>query len=153
MPIYPQEQYPPEAVVRGLDGAMDAGTGLAYLARGVNSQSSPSYEVQYNRREHRQNRILAAMRQGMVVDEGNRRIGVYPIRYTLGGARHDFNGATGVVVADGTTSRVYLDAANSLQVQASFPTNLATFLPLATVVAAGGVLTIIDERVVVLFAV
>lgn len=153
MSTYPSEQYPADAVILGLDGAADQATGLPYIARGANANSSPSYEVQYNRRQQRQNRILAALRQGMVVDEGGLKIGVYPINYTLGGTRKTYAGATGVSVADNATRRVYLDSSNVLQVQASFPGDISTFLPLATVVAASGVLTITDERVLTLFKV
>lgn len=153
MATYPQEQYPADGVILGLDGTSDAATGLPYIARGTNANSAPSYEVQYNRRLQRENRMLAALRQGMVVDEGNLKIGVYPVRYTQGGARKDFAGATSVAVPDNATRRVYLDAANALEVQATFPADIGTFLPLATVVAAGGVLTITDDRVLAIFKV
>ncbi|MCB9849129.1 MAG: hypothetical protein H6817_00320 [Phycisphaerales bacterium] len=153
MATYPNEAYPADATVLSLDGQDDAATGLAYVARGVNANSSPSYEVQYNRRLQRQNLILAALRQGMVVDEGSLEIGVYPIRYTLGGSRKTYNGATGILVPDDTTSVVYLSSSNTLQVTTSFPGSISTYLPLATVVAAGGVLTITDERVLALFTV
>jgi hypothetical protein len=56
-------------------------------------------------------------------------------------------------VPDDATRVVYLDAANALQLATSFPTNLSTFLPLATVVAAGGTLAVTDERVLTLFTV
>jgi hypothetical protein len=109
--------------------------------------------VQYNRRLHRQNTILATLRQGMVVDEGGLRIGVYPIRYTLGGQRKVFDGATAQPVPDNTTRKVYLDSANTLQIQEAFPGTLADFLPLATVTAANGGLTLADERPSVLYCV
>jgi hypothetical protein len=153
MAVFPNEAYPADGVVLGLDGQVDAATGLPYIARGVNANSSPAYEVQYNRRLLRQNGILAALRQGMVVDEGGLQVGIYPIRYTLGGVRKDFAGASGVAVPDDATRVVYLDAANALQLATSFPTNLSTFLPLATVVAAGGTLAVTDERVLTLFTV
>ena len=41
--------------------------------------STPTYEVQYNRRLHRQNAILAVVNQGRVVDEGGLTFGVFPI--------------------------------------------------------------------------
>ena len=153
MAIYPNEAYPADGVVAALNGQVDAGTGLAYIARGVNGNSSPPYEIQYNRRLLRQNRMLAVLRQGMVVDEGGLKIGVYPIKYTLGGARKSFDGATGVGVPDNATRVVYLDSANQLQVALAFPASLATFLPLATVVTAGGVMSVTDERAMVLYAV
>lgn len=153
MPTYPNEQYPEDAAILALNGQSDQATGLDYIARGVNANSTPPYEVQYNRRLQRQNRMLAALRQGMVVDEGSLTIGVYPIDYTLGGVRKSFGGATGVSVPDDDTQKVYLDANNTLQVAASFPGDISTFLPLATVVAAGGEMSITDERVLTLFTV
>ena len=153
MPTYPNEQYPSEAATLGLNGQVDPPTGLDYIARGVNANSAPSYEVQFNRRLSRQNQILAALRQGMVVDEGGLKIGVYPLQYTLGGVRKSFDGATGVAVPDNSVQKVYLDASNVLQLAASFPGNVTTYLPLATVVASGGSLSITDERASALFTV
>lgn len=153
MPTYPSEQYPPDATILALDGQVDAATGLSYIARGTNANSAPSYEIQYNRRLQRLNSFLAALRQGSVVDEGSLKIGVFPISYTLGSTRKSFDGATGVSVPDDATRKVYLDSSNALQIAASFPTNLSTFLPLATIVTAAGSMTITDERVLALFTV
>ncbi|UCG15486.1 MAG: hypothetical protein JSV19_09330, partial [Phycisphaerales bacterium] len=115
--------------------------------------STPSYEVQYNRRLHRQNAILAAIRQGMVVDEGSLTIGVYPIHYTLGGIRKSFAGATSQAVADDSAKKVYIDSSNTLQIQDSFPAALSSYLPLATVVTSQAAMSIVDERPSVLFTV
>jgi high-affinity nickel permease len=153
MAIFPIEREPDEAVILELNGRVDAATGLEYIPRGVNAHSSPSYEVRYNRRLLRQNGILAALRQGTVVEEGPLTIGVYPIRYTLGSARKSFDGAGGLTVPDDATRKVYLDSNNVLQVAAAFSGGVSTYLPLATIVAAAGELTITDERVLTLFAV
>lgn len=153
MPTYPNEQFPVDATILALNGQVDSETGLPYLARGINANSQPSYEIQYNRRQFRQNGILGALRQGMVVDEGSLNIGVYPIDYTLASTRKTFDGATGIAVTDDTTSRVYIDSSNVLQVAASYPAGVAGYLPLATVVAAAGVLTIDDDRVLSIFSV
>ena len=93
MSTYPNERFPGDSTIEALDGTTDALTGLSYVAKGVNPTSTPAYEVQYNRRLQRQNAILASARQGMVVDEGSLKIGVYPIDYTLGGTRKNFAGA------------------------------------------------------------
>jgi hypothetical protein len=153
MPTYPNESYPAEATTLVLNGQVDVATGLPYLARGINANSQPSYEVQYNRRQQRQNGILSALRQGMIVDEGSLKIGIYPIAYTLGSTRKSFDGATGVAVADDATHKVHIDSSNALQVAASYPAGVTGYLPLATVVAADGALTIQDDRVLTLFAV
>ena len=151
--IYPNETYPADQTILSLDGAIDADTGLPYIAKGVGPNSSPSYELQYNRRLWRQNRILAAMRGGMVVDEGSLMIGVYSLTYMLGGARKTFDGATAQPIPDDATRKVYLDVDNMLNIAADFPTDLTSFVPLATVVTASGSVTITDERVAILFAV
>ncbi len=151
--IYPSEAYPLEAAVQGLDATIDVRTGLAYIAKGVGPNSTPSYEIQYNRRLQRQNNVLAALRAGMVVDEGSTRIGVYPITYRLRGLTKSFDGATAQSVPDGTTRRVYLDAGNTLQIQPTFPSDLTAHFPLATVTANLGLLTIVDERPAVLWEV
>lgn len=153
MSIYPSEVWPAETTVLSVDGGIDAATGLPFIAKGTGPTSSPSYEVQYNRRQMRQNAILAACRQGMVVDEGNLRIGAYPIEYTLLGARRSFVGATGVAVPDNVQRVVYLGTAASLQVAAAWPSDPASYLPLAEVMTANGTLSIVDRRVRTLFQV
>lgn len=145
--IYPNEAWPSNSSVEALDGTTDQQTGLPYIAKGTNPSSDPSYQVQYQRRERRQNLMLAPWRQGQVVDEGSLDIGVYPIDYTLGGTRKHFSGATNQGIADESTKYVYVDSANVLQVQDSFPSDITTFLPLAKVTASGGVLAIEDRRV------
>ena len=138
MPTYPNEQFPSDSTVEALDGTTDTLTGLPYVAKGVNPTSTPAYEVQFNRRLQRQNAILASARQGMVVDEGSLKLGVYPIDYTLGGTRKSFAGATAPAVPDDVTRYVYLDSSNVLQVQSSWPTDISGFLPLAEVELRGG---------------
>ena len=147
MPTFPSEVFPSDATIDALDGTTDSLTGLPYVPKGVNPTSTPSYEVQYNRRLQRQNLILSAWRQGTVVDEGSLKIGVYPIDYTLGGQRKNFAGATNQSVPDDSTRFVYLDAANTLQIQSSWPSDISSFLPLAEVVTVAGVTSITDKRV------
>ncbi|NOX58648.1 MAG: hypothetical protein GXP29_07290 [Planctomycetes bacterium] len=153
MPTFPSEQFPSDATILALNGQEDQATGLLYLPRGTNANSQPSYEIQYNRRQRRENAILAALRQGMVVDESGLNIGVYPIDYTMASTRKAFDGATGVAVADDSTSKVYIDSSNVLQVASAYPVGVSGFLPLATVIASAGVLTIEDDRVLAIFAV
>ena len=153
MPTFPSESWPADAVIEALDGTVDSGTGLPYVAKGVGPNSSPTYEVQYNRRLLRQNQTLASARQGMVVDEGPLNVGVYPLEYSLNGARKSFAGATNQAVPDDATRKVYVDASNALQVQTAYPTDLTSFVPLATVTAAAGTVTIVDDRSQVLYGV
>lgn len=151
--VYPNEQWPSDAAIEALDGITDAETGLPYVPKGVGPTSVPTYEVQYNRVQHRLKRILAPWRQGQVVSEGGLQIGVYPLRYRLGGADKEFSGATGVAVPDDAVSYVYLDDANVLQVAASLPAGATTYLPLAKVTAAAGQASVEDLRPRVAFRV
>ena len=148
---YPCEAWPGSGQSEQLDGTNDQPTGLPYVAKGVGPTSTPTYEVQYNRRLHRQNRILGPWRQLQVIDEGSLKIGVYPGVYTLGGARKTFDGATNQSVPDNETRYLYLDSNNTLQIAASEPTDLTSFMPWARVVTAGGVATITDRRLLVAF--
>jgi len=141
----PNEVYPSDAEVGLLDGQVDVATGLTYIAKGTNPSSSPSYEVQYNRRQQRQNRRLALATEGLVVDEGSLMIGVYPCHYTLAGVRRRFTGATGQAIPDNATRYAYLDSSGALQIEATYPTDIASHLPLAKVVALNGKITITPE--------
>jgi len=138
----PNEVFPAAAAVALLDGTLDPATGLPYIARGTGPASVPSYEVQYNRRLLRQNRRLALITEGLVVDKGGLTFGVYPFDYRLGGSFHRFEGATQQALPDNATRYVYVDSANHLQIAASEPADLTAFVPLARVVAASGSLTI-----------
>lgn len=151
MATYPNEIWPPDSAIEALDGTIDAATGLPYVAKGTGPTSSPSYEVQYNRRQLRQNGILAPWRQGMVVDEGGLRIGVYPVGFTLGGVHRSYDGASGITVPDEVTRVVYLDGAGALQVAEAWPDDPGTYLPLAEVVTEAGAMTIEDRRTLAAF--
>jgi hypothetical protein len=151
MSTYPTEAWPTVGDIEALDGTSDLNTGLPYIPKGTGPTSSPSYEVQYNRRQHRLNRILAGWRQGMVVDEGGLAIGVYPMLFTIGGVRKSFSGATGVAISDNSTKVVYLDTSAALQTAAAWPGDPTTYMPLAVVTAVNGKLTIVDRRPDVVF--
>ena len=143
--IFPTEAYPSDAAIAQLDATTDQATGLPYIAKGTGPASVPSYEVQYNRRLQRQNRRLEVATEGLVVDEGGLKVGVYPCNYTLGGQHKHFPGATAQAVPDNDTRFVYIDSANALQVAAAYPADISTFLPLATVVVQNGSLTILPD--------
>ena len=144
--IFPNEVWPADAAVELLDGTTDQRTGLPYIAKGTAPTSVPSFEVQYNRVQQRLRGILAGWRQGMVVDEGGLCIGVYPIRFMLGGTRRSFMGVSGISVPDDSQKVVYLDGATALQVADYWPSDVASFLPLAIVSAVDGQLEIVDVR-------
>jgi len=146
MATYPNEAWPADSAIEALDGTTDERTGLPFIPKGTGPTSVPSYEVQYNRWLARLNGIVAGWRQGMVVDEGSLKIGVYPIEYTLGGERQFFSGASGVSVPDDTAKVVYVDVESSLHVADDWPADLTSYLPLATVSAVSGQLTVDDRR-------
>jgi len=147
MATYPNEAWAADTTIEVLDGTTDQKTGLPYIAKGTGPTSAPSYEVQYNRRQARLNRILAGWRQGMVVDEGNLQIGVYPIEFTLGGGRRVFGGASGVSISDDSSKVVYLDSSAALQVANTWPSDITAYLPLAIVETLNGQMSIQDQRV------
>ncbi len=144
--VYPNEAWPADSRVLAVDGTLDLATGLPFLAKGTGPTSSPSYEVQYNRRQMRENQILSGCRQGMVVDEGGLKIGVYPVLFRIDGCNRSFEGAGGVSVTDNASRVVYLDGSALLQVAAAWPAESSSYLPLATVTAVNGSLSIIDQR-------
>ncbi|UCD28528.1 MAG: hypothetical protein JSV03_15840 [Planctomycetota bacterium] len=151
MATYPNQTWPSDATIEALDGTTDTQTGLPYVAKGTGPTSVPSYEIQYNRHQHRRNQILAGWRQGMVVDEGSLKIGVYPIKYTQAGARKNYTGTTGVSVPDNSSKVVYLDSSSTLQVADAWPGDITTFLPLASIETSNGQMTITDLRVYTTF--
>jgi len=146
MPIYPNEVWPADTVIEALDGTTDQKTGLPYIPKGTGPTSVPSLEVQYNRRLHRLHGILAAWRQGMVVDEGDLKIGVYPIEFTRGSERLCFTGATGVSIPDNSAKVVYVDGNCNLQVADAWPADPTDYLALAAVTSTNGELIIEDHR-------
>ncbi len=140
--IYPNEAYPSDAAVSQLDGTMDQRTGLGYIAKGTGPASVPSYEIQYNRREQRANARLSVATEGLVVDEGGLSIGVFPCNYSLGDQHKRFAGATAQAVPDDATRYAYIDAVNALQIATAYPSDAATFVPLAKVITSSGAMTI-----------
>ena len=145
---YPSEVFPSTATITALNGTTEQKTGLPYIAVGTGPSSSPTLREQYDRLWHRLNQILELARQLQVVEESTAlTVGVYPGDYRLGGTDKRFTGATAQSVTNNATRVVYVDSSNALQIAASYPADNATYFPLATVVASGGVITsITDDR-------
>ena len=141
---YPLEAYPADAAIQALDGTVDAPTGLAYIPKGTDSTSTPSLEVQFNRRLARQNRQLDNACR-VVAEVTALNIGVYPINYVQGGAIKSFDGSSGIVLADNTVTFVWIDNANAVATGAAWPGVISDFVPLAKVTTAGGVVTAIED--------
>ncbi|MCG8405126.1 MAG: hypothetical protein MI923_08025 [Phycisphaerales bacterium] len=140
--VYPNEAFPSESAVALLDGTTDQKTGLPYIAKGTGPASVPSYEIQYNRRQQRENNRLAILTEGLVVDEGGLKFGVYPCNYTLRGQQKRFPGATNQSMPDNVTRHVYIDSANTLHIADAYPADSSIFVPLAKVVTLNGAMTI-----------
>jgi hypothetical protein len=149
--IFPNEVWPSDAEVDVLDGTVDLHTGLPYIAKGTSPTSSPSYAIQYNRLQQRLKHILAPLRQGMVVREGGLNIGVYPIYFTQSGYHKLFEGATGVAVPDNADMVVYIDGNANLQIANTWPEDVTSYLPLATISTSNGNLSLADRRPFSLF--
>lgn len=146
--VYPNESWQADASVEQLDGTTDEVTGLPYVAKGVGPTSTPSYEVQYNRRQQRLNSMLATWRQGQVVDEGQLRIGIYPLNYSRGTAELHFAGATGLAVPDEAMRCVYLNQNNQLQIAEGWPGDRTSYVALARVTTSGGSMVVTDQRII-----
>ncbi len=143
---YPTELYPADADILTLNGQTDPETGLAFIAAGVSPASSPSLQVQFDRRLDRQNEVLAPANQGRVVETGTLLFGVFPLWYCLEGYYKEYDGATSQSVSDDATTYVWIDASNVLQTGSDWPADTSLFLPLAKIVTASGVMTITDCR-------
>jgi len=144
--IYPAEAWPSDAEISQLDGTTDQATGLPYIARGTGPTSDPPLEIQYNRAQQRLKKILAPWNQGRVVDEGNGKIGVFPLDYWLGGQIRHFSGATGQAITSDGSWAVYLDKDGVLQITETWPSSGEIYLPLAEVYLSNGSLSIVDCR-------
>ena len=144
----PDTKWISDVAADALDGTLDSASGLAYISEGTHKGSSPTYRVQLNRIQKRLATIVATMNQLRLAEENAAlKVGVYAGDYTLGGTHKHFAGATAQAVTDNATKVWYLDAANALTEAASYPADITTFVPLATVVAASGVITsIVDDR-------
>lgn len=145
---YPSPVWPSNATIEALNGTTDTPTKLPFLASGVSPSSSPTYQVQYDRLFDRLFEIIATVNMLRVVDEGTLDIGVFPGDYTLGGSHKHFDGNTGTTLTDDATNYVYLNSSNALTVStSSYPADITTYIPLATVVCASGdISSITDDR-------
>ena len=143
---YPNEVYPADSAILALDGTTDSPTGLLHVAKNTGPNSTPSLQIQLNRRWNRQNAILAVVNQGRVVDEGGLDVGVFPLLFRYQNAEKSFAGVTGQTLSDNTTTYIWLDSSAALQTGASFPGDPTTYLPLAKITTAGGDVTEIEDK-------
>jgi hypothetical protein len=149
MPTYPDfTVYPASGTIAALAGTRDTKTGLHYIPTDTSPSDTPTLEEQFNRDKHRLALLLAVESEGQVFQENysGLTIGVCPLNYVLGGAQKSYAGATGQAVTNNATNYVYLNSSNALTMSTvSFPADITTFVPLAIVVAASGVITSVTD--------
>ena len=134
------ELHPDDATLLAL--ASDPATGVEYIPTGA----SPYY-LAFRRMLHRLLRATERANDLRVYRVGELSVGVRPGRCVINAAPIDFAGAEPVAIPAGGETWLYLDAQGSLRTEASgFPTDRATFVPLARVVADSGAITEIEDR-------
>lgn len=147
---YPDLAYDPLTLVdaEAFDGETDAATGLSHIAVGSNASSETPLVLQRRRYERRLFELLRPQADLMVVAEKTAgEIGVWPGIYRLGGEDLSFDGATGLSVTE--SSVVYIDDEGEVQIVAlatGWPEDATTYIPLAEVTVAAGVVTAIADR-------
>ncbi|MBI1373909.1 MAG: hypothetical protein GC159_14395 [Phycisphaera sp.] len=133
------EYYPDDAALLAL--TEDAETGVEYIPTGL----SPYY-LEFRKLV---SRLLDATRRAndlRVYQDGDLTIGVRAGRCAIASTPISYAGATGVSITDDATTHVWLDASGALQSgESGLPTDRATFVPLAQVVAASGAITSITD--------
>jgi len=158
----PTEQWPTDATIVALDGTTDGDTGLPYVAKTTNPSSTPSLEVQFNRRLHRQNAMLATINACRVVQVDDTHIGVFGGRFRIGSADLQYSGQGSIAIASDDVWYVYLDANSDdgsndvVQVvtdATGWPADKALYIPLAEVTMAASEITgIVDVRDLAIFS-
>ncbi|MEM7627282.1 MAG: hypothetical protein AAF333_16925 [Planctomycetota bacterium] len=133
------ERYPTDAELLGL--AQDADTGVDYIPTG----RSPYY-LEYRRSMHR---LLEASRRAndlRVYADGDLSVGIRPGRCCIGDSPVVFNGQDGLAVAPASSTRLWLDAAGTVQASTGgLPADRSTFIPLAEVVTTANAIDQITD--------
>jgi len=137
----PEEQYPTDAELLAL--TQDPVTGVDYIPTG----KSP-YILDYRRSLHRSLRAAERANDLRVYRDGDLSVGVRPGRCFIGSEPVAFAGQAGLSMATNTTTRLWLDAAGSLQTStANLPLDRASFIPLAEIVVGPNAIDhIVDLR-------
>jgi len=148
MDTFPNISWPSDASVQALNGTMDSKTGMNYISNGTSPSSSPSLAVQVDRLQQRLNQILETSNQLRFVSENSGLLfGIYPgdYRFSDGTFKH-FNGATAQTLNNNDTNSIYINSSNVLVISITgFPADITTFVPIASVVTASGVITTLTD--------
>ena len=158
--VLPNHKVLTVAEAAALDGTEHSPSGITFISKGTNPNSSPSLQVQLNRMLKLILDLLDNNAGKVVPSEtGVTHVGAFPMDCPVPGAStiERFEGASGYDI--GTTNgtyKVWIDRTSTpyqITHGASYPASKDDYLPLAEVVIAGNVLTTIqDERSVGLFA-
>ncbi|MEM9914544.1 MAG: hypothetical protein AAF911_06265 [Planctomycetota bacterium] len=137
----PEERYPTDAELLAI--TQDPTTGVDYIPTG----RSP-YILDYRRSLHRTLRAAERANDLRVYLDGDLTVGVRPGRCFIGESPVVFAGQTGLGVQASATTSLWLDANGQVQSATDgLPTDRATFIPLAEVVAdSSGITALIDLR-------
>ena len=152
---YPTEVWPADATIEGLNGDTDDAIGLTYILAGTSPQSTTPLRVQYWRREHRQNQLLAPSAELRLVKTAALAVGCYPGTFAIRGTSYNYAGQTAQTGADGVlfsngddTYYLWLDATNALRMATDgtgWPSDKSTFVPLAEVTVASSAISAIKD--------
>lgn len=146
---FPNPAWPADATIQALNGTTDQGTGLPYVATGVSPSSTPPLAIQVDRLHRRLTNILNIENQlRLVQEDAGLTYGVYPgdYRFSDGTYKH-FAGSTAQTLTNDATNSIYINASNILVSSVGgFPADLTTFVPIAEVVTAGGLVSSIADK-------
>jgi len=162
MTTYPTEAYPNSAAIEALNSTTDDATGLVYVEKGTNPASSPSLQVQLDRRFNRENNILSEVNKLRVVKVDTTHVGVFPGHYRILGVDYYYPGEASVAItATDDTYYVYADATSDegdtgavtvVTDATDWPASTTDYIPLAEVTVASSVISAIaDVRSRVIF--
>lgn len=142
---YPARVRPTDAALAALLGTTDSATGVPFINYNSGPNDSPTLLQKLTWQIYQLTQDMAAVcNAGRVEVETNAGLtfGVNPLFYVLSGTAKSFTGATAQSFTNSATNYVYLNSSNALTIStSSFPADITTYVPLATVICAGGVVT------------
>lgn len=152
---YPTEVWPGSTEIAALNGTTDDETGLVYIEKGTGQLSTPPLIQQIDRLWHRLARIVMQSAELRMVKTDDLKVGCFPGEFRLQGTDYHYAGQTNVTGADGVafsdgddTYYLWLDSTNALRMATDatgWPSDVATFIPLAEVTVASSDITAIKD--------
>lgn len=133
------ELYPDDSTLLAL--TEDADTGVEYIPTG----RSPYY-LEFRKLIQRLLESTKRANDLRVYQDGPLTVGVRPGRFLMGSTPVEFLGATGILLANNTTTVLWIDATAVVQQGSDFPADRTSYIPLAEVAASGGLITSLMDR-------